>query len=176
MARLAALVLGLLVLGGAPARAEMDASEYEVKTSTSKPEDRRRELERLLEERRREEERLAAEAAAEQEAERRRRAALDDRPTEEKLLESRCTLCHPPSNYEDNGHNLAGWGLVVLRMRLLNDCEIGLAEGWTIAAHLADLRPATGWAAIIESAATAAAAMAPVGGFVWNRRRGRRKP
>jgi hypothetical protein len=117
--RCASLTLSASVLA-TPAAAEMDAADYQLEQvirSQAQRDRIRSEIEREVDQ----EAELAWRAALEQEQQGAEAAAAEARrPFPERLLQARCTLCHPPGNYLNQHHTLLGWHLVIARMRWLN--------------------------------------------------------
>lgn len=128
-------IIALFCIAGA-ARAEMDASEYEVRKSVQS--DAEREALRRRIEADKETDRIREQAEAERraaEAERRRQE-LEARPYPVRLAEARCTECHPAAQFEGKHHGWVGWSLVVARMRFLNGAVISGHEAAIIIPHL----------------------------------------
>lgn len=69
-------------------------------------------------------------------------AAAQARPLAERLLEQRCTRCHPADHYLMARHTPLGWHAVLTRMRWLNDAAVPWSEQRVIVRHLAEIRPA----------------------------------
>lgn len=117
---------------------------------------------------------------AEQDAQARAQAEAEEarRPYPQRLLQARCTLCHPADNYLAQHHTLIGWHLVILRMRWFNRAPIALDEHAVLAGELTRVRPAAGSDALVECALGAGAAALSLAAallFGWGlKRRGRR--
>lgn len=173
-----ACALGLLAaLWAAPVAAEPDSADYQVdKTvSTSKERDRIRreigsEVEREAAQARREAEELERQRAEAEAAEARR-------PYPDRLLQARCTLCHPADNFLNVHHTLLGWHLVIGRMRWLNRAPLDWDEQVVLAGELARLRPAAADAVTIEYGfGVGAIVLPPLAGWaVWRWMRRRRR-
>lgn len=145
-----------------PGHADIDPSEYELKTSVRSEKERKRleagfaadrareaELQKLEDDR--EARRLAA-----------AKAAWDALPASVRLTRTRCTACHAADKFENQRHNRIGWELVVLRMQVLNDARLGPGERDVIAAQLAESYPASGSAAWREALQQFVLALLPV--------------
>jgi hypothetical protein len=174
---LAAIAVGILALATIrPAWADIDNAELQAKTALrddkAKAEYLRRIAEEMAEEERREAQ-LAADAAREEEA---RRRAEEARPWPERLTEMRCTECHAATHYTDNGHTAAGWWVVALRMRYVNDAPLDWGQKSIIVGYLKEQYPARGIDHIIEwlligTALLTIPAGALFGRWYWNRRK-----
>lgn len=170
----------LVALWVAPGRAEMDAADYKIDQATKSGSVRdnvKAEIAREIEE-------DARKAQREIEDEARRRAQVEAeeaaRPYPQRLLQARCTLCHPADNYLSQRHTEIGWNLVILRMRWLNRAPVRLDEHIVLARELARLRPAAGAEALAEYGLGAGAltlSLAVPALFAWGlTRRIRRRP
>lgn len=155
------LVCLLVCLAPLCSQADIDDREYEFKKSV-----------RSAAERKRLENEFKAAQQAESESERQsaaqdaRRlaaaiAAYEALPYPLRLTQARCTSCHTEDNYINQRHNRLGWELVILRMQLLNDAELGAGERGIIADHLALISSATGHDALLESLQQLAALLLP---------------
>ncbi|OGS99570.1 MAG: hypothetical protein A3F73_02985 [Gallionellales bacterium RIFCSPLOWO2_12_FULL_59_22] len=123
------------------AHADIDTSEYELKSSI-RSEKEREQFRAQLEKSRVEEverERAQAEAEARRHAEEMERLAA--RPYPVRLLEARCTVCHAATNYENQNHTWLGWWLVVSRMEYFSKVALNSGERGVIVAHLTETRP-----------------------------------
>ncbi len=161
----------LATLGFAPARAEMGASDYRIDEAIEPGRAREQveaQIAREIDDQARRAEREAVSAA--------RRLAQDEavqarRPYPQRLLQARCTLCHPADNYLNQRHTGLGWHLVVGRMRFFNRAPISWDEQHVLAGELARLQPAAPTDAMIEYAAGSAALALPLLlGWGWRRR------
>lgn len=148
-----------------PGLADIDPSDYELKTSVRSEKereqlkaefeaDKKREAALQREEDEKEANRLAAE-----------KAAWEVLPYPERLTQTRCTACHVAGDYMNQRHNRIGWELSILRMQHLNDAPLAAGERGVIASHLAETYPATGGAALIEALLQLASALCPV--WLW---------
>ena len=162
-----------------PAVADIDPSEYELKTSVRSEKERQRlqadfeaDKQREAALQRQEEENAVRLLAAEN-------AAWEALPYPVRLTRTRCTVCHVADNYVSQRHNRIGWELVILRMQYLNDAPFATGERSVIAAHLSETYPASGDAALIEALQQLAVALSPVwlwlGWKVTRSRRGKRR-
>jgi hypothetical protein len=155
-------------LANQPVLADIDPSDYELKTSVRSEKERERlkaefeaDKKREAETQRQEEERKASRLASE-------KAAWETLPYPERLTQTRCTACHVAGDYMNQRHNRIGWELSILRMQYLNDAPLAAGERGVIASHLAETYPATGGAALIEALLQLAAALSPVWlWFIW---------
>lgn len=146
--------------------ADIDPSEYELKSSIRSEKERER-FRLQLEKSRAEEvehERAQAEIEARQQAEEKERLAA--RPYPVKLLEARCTKCHAATHYENQNHTWLGWLLVAVRMEYFNDAILNPGDRKVIVAHLAETYPANGSDALIEWLAQLLAALGPIGAWL----------
>jgi len=165
----------LLTLCAGAARAEPDAADYKVDPVI--PAGRSREQLRTEIAREREQEARQAQREAEQEAQQRAQAEAEEarRPYPQRLLQARCTLCHPADNFLNHRHTAIGWHLVILRMRWFNRAPIALDEQAVLAGELTRVRPAAAADGVLEYGAAAGALALPllVGWGVgrWKRRR-----
>lgn len=148
-----------------PAFADIDPSDYELKTSVRSEQERERlkaefeaDKKREAELQRQEEEREANRLAAE-------KAAWEALPYSARLTRTRCTTCHVADDYVNQRHNQIGWELSILRMQYLNDAPLAAGERGVIAAHLTKTYPATGIAALIEALLQLAVALSPM--WLW---------
>lgn len=135
---------GMLVLAAAmaPARAEMEAGDYQVRESLGSPEEQERARRQIEAEIEAERQRAAERAAAEQAdaaAAAARWAAL---PPDMRRLKTRCTVCHADENYAGKAYGWLGWQAVILRMQWLNGAALEPGDRDALARHLADTRPA----------------------------------
>lgn len=157
------LLCALGCLAPQASRADIDPSEYEVKTAvrTAKERkqleaefevDRKREAERQKQEEEHEVRRLAVE-----------RAAWEVLPYPLRLTRMRCAVCHGADLYESQRHNRIGWELVVLRMEFLDQTRLDAGERSLITAHLAQAYPATGTEALLEVLQQLAVVLFPLG-------------
>jgi hypothetical protein len=153
-------------LAAMPALADIDPSEYEVRSSVRSEKERRR-LESDFESDRRKEGELQKQAEAEAvqklAAE---KAAWEALPYPVRLTQLRCTICHEAENYVKRRHNRVGWELVLLRMQYLNDTPLGQGERGLIAAHLTEAYPAEGAAAVVEVLQQAGVLLFPL--LLWS--------
>lgn len=157
-----------------PAMADIDPSEYELKTSVRSEKERRQlqagfELDRQKDAalQKQEEENAARQSAA-------RKAAWDALPYPVRLTHTRCTTCHDAGNYANQRHNRVGWELITLRMQYLNEAPLAAGDRSVIAAHLADIYPASGVAGLVQALQQIAVVLSPVWiGFAWKMIRSR---
>lgn len=170
---LAAALLAVVGLGSA--RAEPDASEYQVPEGASS----KRERESARAQIRRDVEREALRAAEQAAQETRRtaeaRLAAAARPIGERLLEQHCAQCHRPDNYLGKRHTPLGWHLVLWRMRLLNGAPLAWGEQRVIAAELVRLGSPAPSVVAYEYGAAAGALLAPLALVGWAVARRRRR-
>jgi hypothetical protein len=143
------------------ALADVDPADYELKTAVRSEKERKRfeaafavDRAREAERQRQEEEREVSRLAAE-------KAAWEALPASVRLTRTRCTVCHAADNYMNQRHNRIGWELVVLRMQVLNDAQLGPGERSVIAAQLTESYPASGSAAWVEALQQLAVALLP---------------
>lgn len=152
-------------LANQPVLADIDPSEYELKTAVRSEKER----ERLKAEFEADKKRAAALQREEDEKEVNRlaaeKAAWEALPYPAQLTQTRCTVCHATDDYVNQRHNRIGWELSILRMQYLNDAPLAAGERGVIASHLAEIYPATGGAALIEVLLQLAAALFPV--WLW---------
>jgi len=169
--------LGLLAVLAAPAaHADVDLSEYESKTALKDNKSRQDYLRQIAAEKAeaaRREAVLAEQAQRQAEAQRLVEAA---RPWPERLTEQRCTLCHAATNYTTNGHTLAGWWVVAVRMKAFNRAPLSWDELRVVVPYLTANFPAREWDGPLEWSLVLAALAAPVlaavlGRWLWRRRR-----
>jgi hypothetical protein len=132
------------------ARAELDAADYKIDSVI--PAGQAREQTRTEIARDIEQEARQAQREAEQEAQERAQAAAEEarRPYPQRLLQARCTPCHPADNYLNQRHTEIGWHGVILRMRWFNRAPIALDEQALLAGELTRVRPAAGTDALVE--------------------------
>jgi len=164
----------LAALWVAPALAEMDASDYkidEVITSGKVRDKIKAEIAREMDQEARQ-----AQRDAEEEARQRAQAEAEEarRPYPQRLLQSRCTLCHLADNYLNQRHTALGWHGVIARMRWLNRAPIAWDEHFVLANELARLRPAAAADAVLEVGAGTAALALPLV-LLWGLGRWRRQ-
>lgn len=148
--RFAALFL-LCWLSAFQASADIDPSDYELKTAVRSEQERNR-LKAIFEadmKAEAEQRRQAAEAEAQRIA--KEKAAWELLPYPVRLTGTRCAACHIAGNFKEQRHNRIGWELVVLRMQYLNAVKLGDGERGVIAAHLAQIYPVTGFEAVMEA-------------------------
>jgi hypothetical protein len=150
----------------------MGADEYQAGSRRLPPAERAREAQRIEQERereaRRERERLAQEAQVQQA----REAALAARPPGVRLVEARCSVCHPADYFDSRGRTYIGWWVTVLRMEVLNGARIEAGERGPIVARLATAYPGSALRRTAEWAAAAAVALAlPWTAYLMLRRR-----
>lgn len=140
----------LATLSVGAARAELDAADYKIEPVI--PAGRAREQVRAEIARDIEQEARHAQREAELEARQRAQAEAEEarRPYPQRLLQSRCTLCHPADKYLNQRHTVIGWHLVILRMRWLNRAPIAIEDHAMLASELAQVRPAQGTDALAE--------------------------
>lgn len=137
------VAVAFLQIGMGSAVAEMDDRSYAPRRS-SPPQDETERVRRQIDEEKAMDARKAAEKAREEEeAERRLAAANEARPRGERLLETHCRTCHGPENFDNVRFGWIGWHVTILRMRFVNDAELGWGEHFRIAAHLLETRAAT---------------------------------
>ena len=153
-------LLGWLV--AQPGFADIDPTEYSLKSSVRSEQERKRlqaefeaDKQREAQLQRQEDESAARCLAAE-------KAALEALPYPVRLTRARCTVCHVEDNYVSQRHNRIGWELVILRMQHLNDTPLATGERSVIAAHLAQAYPARGGVALTEALQQLAVALTPV--------------
>lgn len=145
--------------------ADIDPSEYELKTSVRSEKERKRlqaefarDQQQQAERQRQEDEREARRQAAE-------KAAWEALPYPLRLTRTRCTVCHAADNFANQRHNRIGWELVILRMQYFNEAQLGAGERGMIAGHLAGAYPAIGRTALSEALQQLAAALLPF--WIW---------
>lgn len=139
----------------------MCAGEYQSGSRRLSPAERAREAQRIEQEREREAQRERERLAQEEQARREREAALAARPLGVRLVEARCSVCHPAADYFDSrGRTYIGWWLTVLRMEILNGARIEAGERGPIVARLASAYPASTLRRVAEWSAAAAIALA----------------
>lgn len=176
MPLLTRLLLGLLALVPAPLPADMSFDEMMHEKELEERSLTAQEfaaVQRRLEAEREEERRQLAqqehEARLRQEAERQRLAA---RPLGERLIEARCSSCHPPDQVTAGRHTRPVWHFTVARMRYWHGAELTLTEHGVIADHLTETQPAATRRAMAEYALLAVFFAAPFA--LWLRQRRQR--
>ncbi len=160
--RIAALLLSGW-LGVSPVCADIDTSEYELKSSIRSEKERQRMKTLLESEKKIEDERRRLEDTAEAKRLAEQKAAWDALPYAVRVTATRCTACHIEDNFTKQRHNRIGWELVVLRMQHLNDLKLDEGERSVIAAHLAQEYPVAGIDAAIETLMQVMGIFSPVG-------------
>lgn len=148
-----------------PAVADIDPSEYELKTSVRSEQEGKR-LQADFEADRKKEaalQRLEETSAAQKLAA--EKAAWDALPYPVRLTRTRCTACHVADTFVSQRHNRVGWELVMLRMQYLNETPLAPGERSVIAAHLAEIYPASGAASLVEALQQITVALSPV--WLW---------
>ncbi len=152
----------MAALWAAQACAEMDAADYQINDVIESGVAR----DRVKAEIARDIDRQAQQAQRQAEDEARRHAAAQAeaarRPYAERLLQARCTVCHPADNYLHQRHTSFGWHLVIGRMRHLNRAPVSWDEQSVLAAELARIRPARPLDAAAEYGAGLVALAAPL--------------
>ncbi len=173
------LLLGLLPLVPAPLLADMSFDEMmhekEVEERSLTEQEFAAVQRRLEAEREEERRRLAQqehEARLRQEAERQRLAA---RPLGERLVEARCSSCHPLEQVVAARHSRPGWHLTMARMHYWHGAELTWAEHGVIVDHLTQTQPATTRQSMIEYAVLAALLTAPLALWLRQQRQRNRK-
>lgn len=159
--RLAALPL-LYWLSVSPVMADIDPSEYKLKTSIRSEKERQRMNVLLEAEKNIADEQRRLEEAGESLRVIEKKEAWELLPYPVRLTETRCTACHIETDFTKQRHNQIGWELVILRMQYFNDAPLAEGERGVIAAHLTETYPATGEAALIEMLQQLALALSPV--------------
>lgn len=156
-------LLGWLV--ARPVLADIDPTEYQLKSSV-RSEGARQRLQAEFEADKQREAQLqmrdSESTARRREAE---RAAFEALPFPLRLTTTRCTLCHGADHYVNQRHGRLGWELVILRMQHLNDAPLAAGERSVIAAHLAQTYPARGALVLTETLQQLAIALSPV--WLW---------
>lgn len=150
----------------APAGAELDAADYQV-DDVNRSTPQRAQIQAETD---RDKDRAAARARQEAAEEAQRHAdaeaAAARRPYAQRLLDARCTQCHPAENFLNARHTLLGWHLVVGRMRWVHRAPFNWSEQRIVARELVRQRPVAADGAAIEWAAAAGAVTLP-GLAVW---------
>jgi hypothetical protein len=152
-----ALVVALLLAGSA--RADIDSGAYDAGSAAHSKQARERLRQQIEEEAREtaERERLEADLAAQREAA--ARAWLEARPYPVRLLERRCTECHPAERYAATRHTEPGWHLVLSRMEWLNGAAFSWGERTELVRYLAGSQGLSGSQAALELSAIGAPAL-----------------
>ena len=147
---LARLGLALMLVSGGTARADIDSSAYEPPAAVRPQHERERVRQQIENEAQQQaaRERIDAEAQARRLAG--ERAALEARPYPVKLLEQRCTGCHPADSFSGIRHTPLGWHLVVLRMDWLDGANLDAGDRPVLVAHLSEIQGLAGRDALFE--------------------------
>ncbi|HYH17131.1 MAG TPA: hypothetical protein VD995_00820 [Azospirillum sp.] len=153
--------LALVLASAAPARAEMDAGQYEVKEAVRSAAERVGIERQITIERDREQAGLAEQEARARESEHRRREEDERRPFPERLLTARCTACHASAYFDEKSHGWLGWQAVILRMTHLNGAELAPGERDILVAHLLDRQSPGATRTTVEFALAAGAVLLP---------------
>ncbi len=115
-----------------------------------------------------EQRRLAQAAARLAEEELRRRAAM---PLGARLVEDRCTLCHPPEVVAAVRHAWPGWAFTVARMRYWHGAPLAADELAPVIGHLASTQPTDRASTAVEYALSLGFVLVLVLPVVWRIRR-----
>lgn len=164
------LVVGL-ACGIPPARADVDVADYQTRGAVRSERERQRLQVEFARQREQEERRARSEAEAQAHLAAAEAVRLAARPYPLRLTDSRCTVCHAATNFQQQAHTWPGWLAVVLRMKYLNHAELEPAEIPVIVGHLAATYPAIGVDAWIELALAPAGLIAVTAPLLWFRRR-----
>lgn len=158
-----ALLFSLIALTAASApRAEMCSGEYQSGARRLSKEERAKDEARRVRDMERAEAAERARQAAEEterQAQAARRAA---QPLGARLIEDRCTTCHPAAAFAGERRGRLGWWAVVLRMEIFNGARLAPGESRPIVDYLVDQQSATSvrvaleWAVLAGGTATAA--------------------
>lgn len=165
------LLVGALAGFSLPVCADIDVAEYETRGAVRSERERQRMQREFETQRQQEQQRSRLE-----DEERARLAAaeavrLAARPYPQRLTESRCTVCHAATNFQQQAHTWPGWLAVVLRMKYLNHAPLESGEFPVIVGYLAATHPAGRSDALLEYAVAPAALAAAALPLLWYRRR-----
>lgn len=171
------LCLGWLLLWPLPLAAELSSDDYH-SGAAIRSEAERQQVQALIEEARAREaerarQRAAAEHAAAAEQAAAAAAAMARRPRGEHLVTVHCSGCHPPERLALARHSHLGWGLTLLRMRLLHRAPVPLADLAPMIGHLGHVQGASALRLTLEYGLAALALGLPAG-WLWRRRQRRR--
>lgn len=168
----AAMLLALALAGGSPpALADVDVADYQAPGAVRSERERQRLQAEFARQREQEEQRARIEADTRERLAAAEAARLAARPYPLRLTESRCTVCHAATHFQQQAHTWPGWLAVVLRMKYFNHASLESVEIPAIVGHLAATYPAAGIDAAFELAVAPSVLGAAMLPLRWQRRR-----
>lgn len=168
----AALLLAVAIAGGSPpGLADVDVADYQTPGAVRSERERQRLQREFARQRAEEEQRARIEVEEQARLAAAEAARLAARPYPLRLTESRCTVCHAASHFQQQAHTWPGWLAVVLRMKYFNHAPLETAEIPVIVGHLAATYPAGGIDTLIEFGVAPSFLAAAAMPLLWFRRR-----
>ncbi len=168
----AALLLAIAAaVGGQPALADVDVADYQTPGVVRSERERQRLQAEFARQREQEEQRARIEVEEQARLAAAEAARLAARPYPLRLTESRCTVCHAATHFQQQAHTWPGWLAVVLRMKYFNHAPLASDEIPVIVGHLAATHPAGGIDALIEFGVLPTALGVAALPLLWYRRR-----